>query len=1090
MKKIEINNLYLKLLSAIIAILVTTLTLFSQTQELRIEGIENGEIDVSVSPLFNIVTNFKIDTTHFRMNPEDIVKDSLSIPPDSVYYFDSVVSVYTYAPNVLLISEHTYLNEDPSDWHLFTEFGLFEVINDTTITFNGYALQNYTKYYIVARDVWVIDNNDTLTCDTTSIYFTTQKPLIYMLNTNIEKTIKCSDILFVEFSEKLDSASTPFGEILQFYKIDSVNYLSNNEKEEVLSEIFPDLTLSQDSTKLLIDNLVDVDYNDKYYGKINMEYLTGDSLSNLYFEFWVNRRVKIKMTSTGTSTKIPPFLLDSLTLTIGDTLNLAPYEYINGKHFASWSCDEDSTLNSTARSFQLITDCSTLEEITLIAIYEDIPKDTIVVVNYNSSGVIKVYDKDRSYLGGTGTYIIDRIPRRQLSVLFEPADSSQFDDWSSTIQSYDGDEFPYIEIIGGQGSYGQISPNIKARADTYILNIKVAFSNNGYESRYDYGTNIEDFVDISPSMDTYDPNGIWMSKIITSSDPNFEQQISVDIIHDQYYTYKIYSVEGDVSSTFRDGYSVGGPYRETWGDIINFSGPKKTKNLFILIDRKLVEYEVELVAENSGLIPNSREKAGLNVWDCYPPSSSDELLYGRLEATSRDDYKEYFRYSVKAPQTVWIDAYTNIAELEFSHYNDEAGYYAGATPTNHYMAISNITQDYTTISGQKIQAMLDEPFAITSISSNIQDYYYDYDSYTVNDIFNDNIAIFNHIPDYRDLDYNFKNVERLRIDPTANSIILTINFNAPVNTNTVNDLKNIWIEDYSDRIDFPSNSAESKKFYYYPESTLGNFVWSNNNQTLTLIAKMQYDTRTYYNLPKFELFKLLFTNNIKDSQGRGLSCYKGKNKTELYAFSEFPHIKVYVDEIEKVGLNTDPDDNIFWSEYYGIFLGYTYELVNNDWKLTLANKFYPQTYTYTVLGGLFDDIASNDFFLMDVPVTTFSKTSLDFGMVFFEHDRSSLSNLFPDLWDDLIEFCKDTGPNVNKIMDFCKPYREVTVLFYTYLSDDWAGSNNRIRPYGSLFDGLERWGTWNSYNNQVSFNSNYHAKSNPELNLKFKVIVE
>lgn len=1057
----------------------TTQIVFAQTPELRIEGIQNAEIDVSISPEFNIITNFKIDTSHFRMNPEQIIRDSISIPPDSVYYFDSVIAVYSYAPNIILIDEETYLNQEPDYWPLYTEFGNYNLLNDTTIEINSYSLKNSTKYYLIVRDVWIINNNDTLICDTNSIYFTTQKPLINLVKTNIEKSIKCSEVLYAEFSEKLDSVATPFGSILQFYKIDSCIYHSNNQKEEVLTEIYPDISLSQDSTKLLIEDLNDLNYNDKYYGKVNMEYLTGDSLSNLYFEFWFNRKVKVKIVTDGISSKVPPYFLDSLTLNIGDTLKFEPYQITEGKQFNSWTCIEDSSKNNSTRLLQFVAECSDLDEITLTANYEDIGKDTIVITNYNTSGIIKVYDKDHTYLGGTGTYFIDRIPRKQLSVYFDPADSTQFDEWNSTIPAYDGDKFPYIEIFGGEAAYSQLDPVIEARIDTYILNVKVAFTNNGYESKYHYEHEISDYVDISPAMDVFDPDGNWMSKIITSSNPNFEQEITADIIPDGCGCYKLYSLEGDVSTTFKDGYNTGGPYRTTWEDIINFQGPKKDKYILILVDRKLVEYEAELIAKNDGIITENRDLARLDISSSYPSSESNELLEGRLEEYYRDEYKEYFKYSIKCPQTVIINTVNNLSYLEFSKYNDEVGFYCGDTPNEHFLGISQMTEDYTSSSGKKIQAIFDEPFAITSISFNTQDYYFNYSSYEVTNIFNDNIALFNRFPEYGDLNYNFKNVKRIKVDPTSNTAIITINFNSPVNTSTIEDVGNFWIEDCSSRIDFPTNPQFNQKFYYYPQTSLRNFIWSNNNQTLQFTAKMKYDVDIYYNTPKFELLKLIFTNNIKDDQDRGLSCYKN-NKTELYALTEFPLVKVYVEEIKKVKANRDFIDNLFWSEYYGIFIGYKNQLINGNWQYTYSHGYYPFHNHYSVLGGLFNDYENANVFMMETPVVSFFDTSLDFSAVFYEHDCGELPHLFPGFEDEIEEYVdnRPTDINVWNLEDLFRPYLNK--------SDDFAGSNNRTSMY--LFDSEERWGTWNSFNQEVSFQNNNCTCD--ELKLVFKVIIE
>ena len=1060
---------------------------FGQTPEAMFTNIQDNEVDVSTSPILTIQTNMSIDTSSFRISYEKLTSDTTGLYYDSLSGIwltsanDSLIMIYEDAPNIFIINEEDYLTIPDSAWGQNSNSGIAEILSDTTIQFKSWMLNHNKKYYAVIQNLKVIDNqNDTLICPTEIISFTTQSLPFKLAKTNLYNGfLNCNDTLRFDFNRKIDSLSYFIGDLIDIQEITSVD-TSGNGLIENLTQLNSNYWFNNDSTSIFVqpNGLIPGTW---YYAKVNLKYLTGDSLDNSSHQFKTLSHYQINISTDGVDYKIPPLMLDSISVELEDTVKLSAFEYYKGKMFEKWICEDDSVINnSTNLELVISKDCATAKNLNIIAKYNEV-KDTVIINTdpiYSQYMIVNVYDIEGNYLGAEGQYLIDPYETPQLRVEIETDEGYALDYWTSSSGPWDDNKMKEIVITGGYGDI-ILDPNLRIIQSEYFIGIYVKFDNE-INSRYDDLHRIEDVIDVSPAMAEFDPDGLWM-RVEFEEDQPFSKNVLAQITgypFDGCDCYRIYSVKGDVSNSFESDFCaspIDGPFQEIWGETISVDAQKKHKYVTISVDRKLMRLEAEMIVENNVYLPKSRDDARIEIEPHFPHIDGCQLEEGRLISSYRNDEKESFTYVYKCPQDVNIKTFTNEELITFDQYNTNFGFYGGSTPENELLEINPMCEHYFNNTNNKIQAILNDKFRLveigcySAVGRGVPTWkYFKTDLFTSDD---PNVNLFNYSL------FNYIDPKRvLYLDPNEETVIIECKFNKDVDRSTINNTTNLLFWDITDRIDFPINGFKS----FYLANNLTNYQWIDD-RTIRIPLKLDL-----IKVPKYQVLGFRWNSDIKATDGTTL-----KNPNEIELLTEYPDL--YVNQYQhKWKGDSDIEDSWWKAEFLShYFLVWRYE---NDQQI-----YYGKTPTEDFYAGLAwnkYEWKSSDYNIFVGEINSHKKMGeyeFWFGTNWYESDIGSIaekeSEILQKYYDEYHEpnggdYAMQLGNLQNAMHNISKPY-----LYYlgSRLSDDWYGggpSTSKV-GFGERFGSDSRWGTslgWNQFYIDQIFNTN-----NIQVRMKYEL---
>lgn len=1055
--------------SFIFLIIITSSYLLAQDPEASFADLQNNEENVSVTPTFTINTNMSIDESSFKMAVEEKGADTTGKFNGSVWTEnpDTLITGHPDAPNIFVITEEDYLNLPDSLWGYEANSGKAVIIDDTTIQFESWTLNYDSKYYAVIQNLKVVNSqNDTLECPIEVVGFSTQLPPFKFLTSNLGNGyFRCNDTLYFEFNRKIDSLTFYLGDLIEIKEVISKSY-SNGEISEVLSNVMSTQWFSEDSTSIYVqpNNIIpDV----QYYAKINLEYLSGDPLDNYSQQFNVAGYYQINISTLGVDYQLPPYYLDSLTVAVDDTITFQAFEYYDGKKFERWICPEDPTIdNSTSEFLTIVKNCSNLKDLTILAEYIDVGKDTVIVHScIEGCGVVKVYDADGTYLGGAGQYLINAIPEEQLKVVYEPSDNYKFNHWISNVMDYNNRPDYMISIYGSFWKLIELDPYKEIQDADYSLTVIVKWENN-IDSRYDPFHLIQNFVIATPTMTVFDiQNGLWMKTVIESDVPFFEM-VSATVIPDKCDCYKLYAVRGDVTGTFESDYCNGGPVIPAWSEGVLVNDDDRHKTVEISVDRKLLTLEAELVVENARDLNNDRNLARIEVIPDYPENTTCAHIIGRREQHNRTDKKEYFRYSYKCHQDITVNTVYDPNYYEFKEYNSNPGFYGGATPQDPLMSISPMCESYDLAHAKKIQGVLADKFMLINIGAYLSE-----DggapSWTSDNPYN---VLKKPSYNYEIATDDPNNV--FCLDPTEETIILEFEFNRDVDQSTVNDQMNLKFEDISDRIDYPTKNGLNRKFYYYPNSIIGNYQWVGP-RAIRCTLKTD-DGTNIYGVPKFQTFTMQWTAGIQSTTGEPLS-----NPGKVKVLTEYP-VAYFIAKDYKCKDDSEIDDYFLGVE----LLYHTFAVKFEKNAKSIEKGKYPvagmyNAWNYQMINETW--LNANDVFCtLDIKS---HKNQADYymryGMNWYECDLGDIYDKSSEILNKYeTEYNKPNGGShamvdrnlYNAMRGIAHPYRYNEIWLpwplpnIRYISDDWLSGCPELLGEGNNFNSPKRWGTANGYN--------------------------
>jgi hypothetical protein len=279
--------------------------LMSQTPQVTITNLYNGQKDVAVQPVFVIQTNMMLDTSTLKSSPEELGSDTTGITIIDDMYIesspDTLIAFYPNNPKVFIIDEDTYLYNHDSTWANTSYWGQIEIVDDTTFNFYSLGLEHNKEYYVVVQNLQVItQGNDTLVCDTLIIGFTTQKNNFVLVGGNLgQGFVKCNDTLYFEFNRKIDSLEYYLGEIVTLSVVDSTTLDTNSFNViEHRTQLSTETWFNNDSTTIFIKPTYPF-VGDAHYAEINLQILTGDSTDNSAFHFHKANNYNISVVTDG-----------------------------------------------------------------------------------------------------------------------------------------------------------------------------------------------------------------------------------------------------------------------------------------------------------------------------------------------------------------------------------------------------------------------------------------------------------------------------------------------------------------------------------------------------------------------------------------------------------------------------------------------------------------------------------------------------------------------------------------------------------------------------------------------------------------------
>jgi hypothetical protein len=439
----------------------------------------------AVQPTFKIITKYKIDTSsvHWKWA---LVDDStkVQVPTICVLPYPSYSSFDT-------------LSFADTIWALIADTGTGTIINDTTIEFEASTLPNSQLFEAVLMGLRVIDTSgDTITIPDTvaRLSFTTiaLPPRLGALSIfGSNSIVRSADTLTASFSSKLDSTNSALGPLVSI-----VIQRPSHTDSIVSASAWLD---ASDSSEIHILPNSHLSPGQNYAMKIALNGLTGDSIDDRAWPFLCQKSFRLNITAvpTGGLTCLdtvhfnPPInenykmqydsSFDSLTMTeihdtsvkqdtnfigtiinAGDTVTyLAPIQ-VGGAVFKQWTGTGIVAIDTSTNPMLTISEtAATLHDVTAIPLYQQIHADTVCTstagtntafFNSNFIGVRSDSEdcpfttlNDTCASTSSVSYLLEQDKMVTLNA-FSTSDSIQFDHWSSSDGTINGQTNPTIAV--------------------------------------------------------------------------------------------------------------------------------------------------------------------------------------------------------------------------------------------------------------------------------------------------------------------------------------------------------------------------------------------------------------------------------------------------------------------------------------------------------------------------------------------------------------------------------------------------------------------------------------------------------------------
>ncbi len=1017
---------------------------------------------------------------------------------------------------VFILPKYIYENEPDSVWSLHWSLGEHELLDSITekISHENYYLSYYSEYCIVVRNMKVLIGGQPEVVQTVHSFFTTTPPLHELISVSfIEKrTYHCGDTIYFDFNRKIDSLTTFLGNIVELGKICGETMLDSSRFINQTCPISADYWFNNDSTRIYALPTYTLSNDTIYTANINLSYITGDTLSDYYYQFQIPTYYKINLTAVHdtTDTLSPdfyfyPYKKGYTYSVVGDTITITAPQYSGNQKFIEWVCAEDFNIDTAfSNTITFVKDCHDIKDLNIFANYGDIPNDTLIIGECTGliGGLpkcsISVYDKFDNYIGSSGTYYLLSEGDDYIKVIVEVHEECTFE-WESNIYIYDGSlaRELYIYANDFQG-IRHINPNPIEEPQGFSLTISVRFpacyrfpEQTSFYSNYHQIRNI---INVTPDPSSGTVYYHSMEKKWTYQNNPGQLPIIANIVHNDCGCYKISSIKGDIPDTYEHNFCTTyqdgeithyGPHLSYIQRIADFNTGKRHKYVQIWVDRKLVELDAELIVLDGGVLSNDDDDARLEI--IPQPSEDNANCYWPqyLINPERDDNKVNYKILYKCMTPVNINTHYNKDMYDFVKFNDVPPYYSNTSESE--MDITVECSNFTLTTNKKIQAILDAGFRLMYIDicsdPENKSQFVRYKATT------QGMAPFYELTAWEDPE------KYVQISPEENTVQMKFIFSENVNKSTIDDMYNLVIKEIYYRIDRKIGPFNSN-FQYYPTSF--NSQWLDN-KTLLLKCKTKINpgqpNEEIIKMLKMQDFYIYISPYIKSTNNDWI-----KNPNSYSARTELPEVEIELVEAKMTGSCGDGDAEVV--------MFYLMVYLDNKGNMEIRKDDVPN-YNWNFIFRKNQIISVFDCNLINIWIPpwlpslgdgvcqTFplKSTSADigYGVIFIDLDWGCVNdnrNTILDKAEDIFLYegnpwsPKFYGGIGNLLYDAINGYLGCTI---TINQDDIMGQTHDCEPiYGNCIpvylSHSNRWGTYNS-------NPGYKIFKNGIMEFKFKFTI-
>ncbi len=536
----------------------------------------------------------------------------------------------------MVIPYSVYQNEPDSLWHMWAKKGYATIVGVDTLKFTIdtlYTLRTATEYAIVIQGLGVQTTNGTVFIDTV-ITMTTVIPLPTIEGSNIDELVQCDDTLRVWWNTPLDSLD--LDSLVVVYRITGYQKDSTGlyvaQLEEVDSIGYG--LNPADSTELLIWAIGRWQAGEHYILAVLRDRITGESADvwKQDFEVRTTAWVKIRVEAVDSADSLPPYdefrgMQYEIEVKQDSTVILVAPSWVGPWQFVRWRKIGDTVAYIWSDTLVIVGDCDQLEDVTVVAEYQEACRDTFQLVFSDGQPHYQVE------VSGPWVEQIDSVrwtyplaPNSRIIFEAQPDSGYVFERWRSTYAPLDSVTLRRVEIeateIGRGCGTWEFEPrggaDYPCDVTMYDVKIRIAVDNSYRKyrdsegrslwfTREEQGLNLcslytaIDFVDIyvrgnkiEPDLTVCDPVYLEDStRVWGSPDIPIRVEIKDPCLEISYWWAS-------------DGKRGGEPYTQppqAWGSVIDSvfraESPRCDVELYVYVRRKAMELTVEMEMKDS-----------------------------------------------------------------------------------------------------------------------------------------------------------------------------------------------------------------------------------------------------------------------------------------------------------------------------------------------------------------------------------------------------------------------------------------------------------------------------------------------------------
>lgn len=434
---------------------------YAQSPPAWISSPADNATNVQLLPTITIRTHTAIDSSRVTWQYPNLANSVNQNPvPQTLQVIPRILS------DSLADSLHKYLSVP----------GKYVLVDDTTLKFTpSIPLIPSMEYVAVIKNLWVGSGGITTGPQTYFnasgyvVSFKTIPSVHKLLFSSLPQNgyIKCSDSIKLVFNRKINSLTTPLGNLVKFKKLDSSNIDANSITHHFYSDVTVPIWIGGIDSNTIFVKPGPALENSSLTMTVYTDYLNGDSTTRKEYAVHKKDAFKLNMNISAPAGSDSNRIWGLISIPKGDNyfisgeqVTLSAAENDSVYSFVKWLCPENPAINNSTESVVKFSyGCSELRDIKITAVYKKF--DSIeVVVSAPTNGQIKVFNSSLALLGGAGNYKI--APNEQIQLVSIPDSNYEHFGWitnDAPLNSMIGSGSPPIDNtlkIQNKGKYGNL----------------------------------------------------------------------------------------------------------------------------------------------------------------------------------------------------------------------------------------------------------------------------------------------------------------------------------------------------------------------------------------------------------------------------------------------------------------------------------------------------------------------------------------------------------------------------------------------------------------------------------------------------------